>query len=147
MRLVGFIGASLLTACASSLPDLAVEGGAGQDISVAVAHVENPSMIEDRDGTRRYVIGVEVSNNSDHPVTVTSVSIHPEAMTAYQLQRKTVKFNQWIDPGDEHIFDIPVEGRHVRPFKPDERPSVSFRVMVALSNEQTYFYTFEGPIY
>ena len=139
----------LLSGCASSsMPINAIEGGPGQDITVGIAGIEEDNMILDRQGSRGYVVRFEVTNLSDHPVTVTRIGVLPatQMSQALQLGGTTVNVNEMIDPGEDHIFDIRMEGRFVRPFNRDESRTVEFRLLVGLSNEQSYFYTFEAPV-
>ena len=136
----------LLGGCAS-VPATSIEGGPGQDIRVGIAGVENSMLPLNREGARAYIVGIEVSNNSDHTITVTRISVSPEGMnSAFRIERTSKNVNEMIEPGDEHVFDVELEGTLVRPYRPDESRAVAFRLLVALSNEQTYFYTFEGPV-
>lgn len=145
-----FAGVLLLIAGCTSLPTTmdAVEGGPGQDISVGIAGVEESMMPIDREGTRAYKVQIEVSNNSNHPVTVTAISVGPASGMSgpFAISRSSSTFNEMIDPGEDHVFDVRLEARLVRPFRQDESRSVEFRVMVSLANGESYFYTFEGPV-
>ena len=126
----------------------AIEGGPGQDISVAVGGVEESMVMLDREGTRSYTLQIEVSNNSNVPVTVTRIAVGPATgmSQAFVISRTSTAFNEMIDPGEDHLFDLRLEGRLVRPFQHDESRSVEFRVIVSLANGESYFYTFEGPV-
>ncbi|HEY3052075.1 MAG TPA: hypothetical protein VGK04_01665 [Thermoanaerobaculia bacterium] len=122
----------------------AVEGGPGQPISVAIGATTGVST--DREGTREYVLQVEVSNNSDVPVTVTRISVMTAGNGAFQVQPASRTFNEMIDPGKDHQFDIGVPGRLVRAYRKGEAQVVDLRVIVDLSNGDSYFYTFEVPV-
>src|SRR5688500_6613440 len=102
----------LALACSSSdgLISSAFEGGPGQPISVAIADVSASPLPLNREGTvREYVVRDEVSNNTHDPVTVTGVTITPEnAQAAFQVERTSRRFNEMIDPGNDHIFDVPL---------------------------------------
>ena len=138
----------MLGGCANNMGIVsdAIEGGPGQDISVGVVGLESSELGRFR-GTRDYVMQVEVSNNSDHPVTVTGITIRPTSMgQAFRLDNASATFNEMIDPGDEHLFDVRLQGTLERDFQPHERRTVAFRVTVSLANGQVYFYTFEGPV-
>ena len=126
----------------------AIEGGPGQDISVAVGGIEQSMMPVDREGTRSYNLQIEVSNNSNTPVTVTRITVAPATgmSQAFAISRSSAAFNEMIDPGEDHLFDVRLEGRLARPFRHDESRSVEFRVTVSLANGESYFYTFEGPV-
>lgn len=107
-RFTAVLGVALLIArCGSSsgLISQSVEGGPGQPISVSILGAES-DQLGDRDGTRQYILQVEVSNNSDVPVTVTRISISATGASAFQIQPASQTFNEMIDPGKEHQFDI-----------------------------------------
>ena len=139
--------AFLMAGCPSSsgLISQSVEGGPGQAISVSILGAES-DQLADRDGTRQYILQVEVSNNSDVPETVTSISIRDSGGTAFQIQPATQTFNEMIDPGKDHQFDMRVYGKLVRNFRPNEPKVVLLRTVVSLANGDSYFYTFEGPV-
>ncbi|HEU4521855.1 MAG TPA: hypothetical protein VFT12_07625 [Thermoanaerobaculia bacterium] len=139
---------ALFMGCASSsLPVNAIEGGPGQDISVALAGIEESDLPLDSGGSRNYLVQLEVSNNSNRPITVTRIGVAPpESSRAFQLSASSATFNEMIDPGEDHIFDVRMQGVLVRNFRPEESRRVEFRVLVGLSNEETYFYTFEAPV-
>jgi hypothetical protein len=149
MRVAAAFLAAVMASCASSSspPDMDIEGGPGQDITVSIAGVENSPMLSDREGSRSYVLGIEVFNNSDLPVTVTRIAITSEmSSSAFQIQSRSASFNELIEPGQEHVFEVRLDGRLVREFRPDESRVVAFRVLVRLANGQQYFYSFEGPV-
>ena len=138
----------MLAGCSNNMGIVsnAIEGGPGQDISVAVAGLESSDFGRFR-GPRDYVMQVEVSNNSDHAVTVTSINIRPTSSDqAFRLENANATFNEMIDPGHDHLFDVRLHGMLERDFRPHEKRIVSFRVTVSLANGEMYFYTFEGPI-
>lgn len=140
----------ILTACSSTndLETRIVEGGPGQPITVGIAFVDNSNAIVDREGSRQYVVQVEVGNSIDTLLTVTQISIRTDGSGAFQVYPTVRKFNELIDPGKDHLFDVPVSGRLVRPWNFDlhEPHAVVLRVMVSLSNGDTYAYAFEGPV-
>lgn len=147
-RFTAALGVALLIAgCGSSsgLISQSVEGGPGQPISVSILGAES-DQLGDRDGTRQYILQVEVSNNSDVPVTVTRISISDNGASAFQIQPASQTFNEMIDSGKEHQFDIRVYGKRVRNFRPNEPKAVLLRTVVSLANGDSYFYTFEGPV-
>ena len=147
-RMVIATALMLVAGCSNNMGIVsdAIEGGPGQDISVAVAGLESSELGRFR-GPRDYVMQVEVSNNSDHPVTVTGINIRPTSMgQAFRLENASATFNEMIDPGEEHLFDVRLQGTRDREFQPDERRVVAFRVTVSLASGEVYFYTFEGPV-
>ncbi len=140
----------VLAACSSTndLETRIIDGGPGQPITVDIAFVYDANVIEDREGSRQYVVQVEVGNSSDTLLTVTQISIRTDGGGAFQVYPTIRKFNELIGPGKDHLFDVPVSGRLVRPWNAGlhEPHSVVLRVMVSLSNGDTYAYAFEGPV-
>jgi hypothetical protein len=148
IRLIAALGvASLIAGCGSSsgLSSQVVEGGPGDPISVEVVGAES-GQLADRDGTRQYVLQIEVSNNSDVPETVTRISITDMTHGAFQVQPSSQAFNEMIDPGKDHQFDMRLDGKLERNFRANEARVVRMRVVVTLANGDSYFYTFEGPV-
>lgn len=144
-----FAALLLMTACASSdgLVKNEIMGGPGQDIAVGIVDVDSPLGTIDREGTQQYTVHLEVTNMTDVPLTVEKVAITPsQSGGAFQVQGTTRRVNEMIDPGKEHVFQIPLNGRQVRAFQPEERRVVEFVVIVTLTNGDSYFYTFEGPV-
>ncbi len=141
------LAVAFVTACSSSsgLVSQAIEGGPGQPIVVDIAGVESPSLT-DREGSRDFQVQVEVSNDSDGPLTVIRISIRPEGSGAFQVQPASQKFNEMIDPGKDHLFPVRVTGRLVRSWRNDESHAITLRCMIELSNGDSYFYSFEGPV-
>src|SRR5688572_21740186 len=90
-----------VTGCSSGTVAMdGIEGGPGQDISVAVGGVEQSMMPIDREGTRSYKLQIEVSNNSNTPVTVTRITVGPATgmSQAFAISRSSAAFNEMIDP-------------------------------------------------
>ncbi len=139
----------LLIACSSSdgLVRRDIIGGPGQDISVGVVDLESPVGTLDLEGTRLYTVHIEISNNSDVPLTVMKITIGPsESLAAFRVEGSSRAFNEMIDPGKDHVFQVPLRGRLFRDFRPEERRIVEFNVIAELSNNDSYIYTFEGPV-
>jgi hypothetical protein len=139
----------LSTSCGSSsgLVSQTIEGGPGQPITVDINAVDNSVSLEDRDGSRQYAVEIEVGNDSGALVTVTQISIRPDGPGAFQVSPSFQKFNELIDPGKDHVFEMKVWGRKAREWRLDEPRTVTLQVMVTLSNGDTYSYTFEGPVH
>jgi hypothetical protein len=125
-----------------------IEGGPGQPISVAIGGVAS-EMMPTPEGAIQQTVQIEVSNNSDGPITVTSIKLYrdPSSTGAFQLEPTSRSFNELIDPNKDHLFDVPTRGRLVRPWRNDESRTVTFRVAVVLASGETYLYTFEGPVH
>jgi hypothetical protein len=138
---------AFVTACATSsgLDSQVIEGGPGQPIVVDIVGADS-GMLTDREGSRLYELQVEVSNDSDVPLTVTRIVVMTDGSGAFQVQAASQNENEMIDPGKDHIFVLKVTGRLVRAFAPNEAHVVRLRCIVALSNGDSYFYTFEGPV-
>jgi hypothetical protein len=137
-----------LTACSSTDPfeKNMIEGGPGQDINVYVADVDNSTWVPGPDGSRQYTIHFEVSNNSNVPLTVTRITVRSSEAGAFQITPTTQLFNEMLDPGAEHIFEVRARGRLVRGFRSNEARRTEFLCIVALANGDSYMYTFEGPV-
>jgi hypothetical protein len=147
-RFTAALGVAILIAgCGSSsgLISQAVEGGPGQPISVSIIGAES-EQLADHEGMRQYILQVEVSNDSDVPVTVTRISIGDNGVSAFAVRQVTYAFNEMIDPGKDHQFDIRVYGKLIRNFRLEEPKAVLLRTVVSLTNGDSYFYTFEGPV-
>ena len=143
-----YLALLLLAACSSSdgLQKNMIEGGPGQAINVYVAGVDNSGFMEDHEGSRQYVIHFEVSNNLDVPVTVEKITLRPSNRVAFQVATTSQPFNEMIDPGGEHIFDVNARGRFVRPLNAQESRRTEFQCIVTLTNGDSYLYLFEGPV-
>src|SRR5690349_19596078 len=77
---------AFVTACASSgFDSRAIEGGPGQAIVVDIVGSDT-GMVSDREGSRLYELQVEVSNDSDVPLTVTRITITTASNGAFQVQ-------------------------------------------------------------
>lgn len=139
----------LAAACSSSsgLERNLIEGGPGQPITVDISGVDNSVSLEDRTHSRQYTVQVEVGNSSDVPLTVTQILLRTDGTGAFQIDPAGNHYNEMIDPGKDHLFELTTRGRLVRPFQPNESRTVVLRVMVSLSNGDTYSYEFEGPVH
>jgi len=139
----------ILAGCASGVQtdSRMLEGGPGAAITVEVADVENPSMPVDEQGTRDYVIHIEVSNNSDIVQTVRQITVDQlPGDYALQLDRASRALDEMIDSGKDHEFAVRVQGRPPRSVRAQNTNRIGFRVTVTLSNGDSYYYAFEGPV-
>jgi len=144
-----FAAVALLLVGCSSTPGLETNtypGGPGQPISVGIAAVDNGVMLPDPDQSRQYTVQVEVSNISDLPLTVSQISIRTDGSGAFQVYPSVNRFNEMIDPGKDHLFDVKLRGRFARAFGPNEARTVILLCVVSLTNGDSYAYTFEGPV-
>jgi hypothetical protein len=148
-RLLKLAIASVVLACASSdgIVKNEIMGGPGQDIAVGIVDLDTPLNTLDTEGTRQYTVHIEVTNMTHGPLTVEKITNPPaRSGQAFQVQGSSRLFNEMIDGGQEHVFQIPLRGRLVRSFHSDERRIVEFDVIVVLTNNDSYQYTFEGPV-
>lgn len=136
--------ALLLTACASSNNyERMLPCGPGQDIEV-LAGIIDPAAA--RESAERVMYIVEVANNSDHDLVVKSIRVDPrtkiEGLTGAYRQ-----FDQTIEEGKDHRFEIPATDVWVQPPDFAARQSarrVEFGAVVTLSNGDAYHCSFEG---
>ena len=123
-----------------------MEGGAGAPIEIQVsARMGSQPAFGDMGQMQPIVVVVEVSNNSDADVVVEQIAIVPSASGngAYRLDPITRSYKELIEPGKEHDFELPTEGRQVRPLNPDESSTVAVRVAVQLQSGDQYVNDFE----
>jgi hypothetical protein len=139
----------LLSRCASSdgLVRNEIMGGPGQDIAVGIVDVDTSLDIIDREGSRQYTVQLEVTNMTDVPLTVDRIVIKAsQTDSPFRVQGTSRRFNEMVDPGKDRVFPLALSGRLVREFQRDERRVFEFDVIVELTNGDSYFYTFEGPV-
>ena len=139
----------MFAGCSSGVPlnSPTIEGGPGEPITVEVVGVDNASMPVDAQGSRNYVIHVEVSNNSRQPETVRQITVDQTAGDyALVLDRAVGQFDETIDPGKDHEFTVTVTGRAASSVRAQASNRIGFRVIVTLANRDSYGYAFEGPV-
>src|SRR5512138_3557494 len=126
MRRIRVFSLLLAAACSSSsgLDTNFIEGGPGQAITVDISGVDNSLLLTDPDKSRQYTVEVEVGNSSGALITVTQISIQTDGYNAFQVYPSVQKFNELIDPGRDHVFELRLRGRLVRPFSLDEAHTV-----------------------
>jgi hypothetical protein len=122
-------------------------GRPGAAITVDVVDLENPSMPVDTQGSRNYIIHVEVSNNSDQVQTVRQIVVDQiPGDYAVEIDSSVRAFDEMIDPGKDHEFPITVQGRPTRSVRGQNTGNIGFRVGVTLANRDFYYYTFKGSV-
>jgi len=138
----------LLVACSSGgVVQNYITGGPGQDIAVGIVDVEMELAPIDSEGTQQYTVHIEVTNMADVPLTVEQIRMSPsDSVGAFRIESSVRSFNDMIDPGKEQVFQMPLRGRIIRQFHDNERRVVEFKVIVSLTNGDTYEYFFEGPV-
>jgi hypothetical protein len=137
--------ALLFTACASSNEfERTLPCGPGQDIEV-LAGIIDPAAA--RESAERVMYIVEVANNSDRDLVVSSIRLEPRTKVE-GLAGGYQRFDQTIEHGRDHRFEIPASDVWARP--PDfsaRQPGaqrVEFSALVTLSNGDAYRCSFEG---
>lgn len=148
----------VFAACSSSdglITSAAIEGGPGQPISVSVGIDEGVSLapppMRGMDNTmpppeQQLTLKVEVSNLSDGPLTVHRIlASQPSGDSAFHISSTSRVFDLEIPEGKDHLFDLPVTGRAVRPTSSNESIELVVRVVVELSNGDSYYYSFAIP--
>ncbi|HYM62399.1 MAG TPA: hypothetical protein VEZ11_16065 [Thermoanaerobaculia bacterium] len=147
-----------VAACASSTaPDKrSIEGGPGQLIEVSLVNfVQELGMPAAPTGAYPnappssvpVTLQIEVANNSDLPETVIGITIEPAGNSQIAIDSRANTYNEMIDPGKDHTFDIKTDvlSKANRGSRERQREIV-VRVHVALANGDTYHYTFGIPI-
>ncbi len=139
---------AIVTACSSSdaFEKHLIEGGPGQAITVDITGVDSSLTVRDPDRSRRYTLQIEVGNSTDALLTVTQISVNTDGNRAFQVYPTVNRFNELIDPGKDHVFEMNLRGGFVRAYGPQEAHTVVLRVIVTLSNGDAYAYSFEGPV-
>lgn len=135
--------ALLLGSCASStdvIDSRFLGCEPGQDISI-MAGLTAPNL---NDGTTetRFMVLVDVSNNSHEEVTVKSIRVEQTSNQAarYVFDTGYGNYDQVIEGGKDHTFELPVMGRMVQDVR-DVRGSgqrIDLAVSVFLTNGDQY---------
>jgi hypothetical protein len=116
----------VLSACATSGSKLITEQtlgcDQGQDLDI-LAGLQLPSKSDSRGvGEDRAVLLVNVANNSNHDIYITRITseqLPGTGTSTYVLDRGYGKFDELIEPGKEHDFEVPMTGRAAR-FQPQQ---------------------------
>lgn len=135
--------ALLLGSCASStdvIDSRFLGCEPGQDISI-MAGLNAPNLTDGATESR-FMILVDISNNSHDEVTVKSIRVEQSSNQAarYVFDTGYGKYDQVIEGGKDHTFEIPVMGRIVQGVR-DVRGSgqgIDFAVSVFLTNGDQY---------
>lgn len=140
-----FALALLFTACASSNElERTLPCGPGQDIEV-LAGIIDPAAA--RESAERVMYIVEVANNSDRDLVVSSIRVEPRTKVE-GLSGAYRQFDQTIEHGRDHRFELVATDVWVQPpelsvRQPGDR-RVEFSAVVTLSNGDAYRCSFEG---
>ncbi len=151
----GFLGVLLLVGCASGdgFHTPMLEAGPGATISIDLPRIQAGRSAVGHDGMLQIgaegelEITVEVFNNSDTDIIVDSVSVRKSGGTsAYSMNDLNWRGNEMIDAGQEHLFQLKGWGRQTRLLEHGESGRAVLRVVVRLTNGETYYLSYEVPI-
>jgi hypothetical protein len=150
MRRLTIVVAVLLAACSSGLPKVekrTFEGGPGQPIELQLVGSQRPIMFA-RGSELPQQISFQflVANNSDEILTVKRIMVYQHGAAPIQLEFGQAGFDTAIDPGHDHTFTVNATAKQMRPARQGDEASVVIRADVALTNGDSYVYTFEVPI-
>jgi hypothetical protein len=140
-----------LAACSSTpgLDKRTFEGGPGQPIQVDLVGSSQPMMMYARGGRdlpQQVSFQFLVSNNSDELVTVKRIQVYQHGTAPIQLESAQGGFDTDIAPGHDHPFTINANAKQLRQAAKDDVPQMIIRADVALTNGDSYVYTFSIPI-
>jgi len=140
-----------LAACSSSTPGIdkrTFEGGPGQPIQVDLVGSSEPMMMFSRghDLPQQVSFQFLVSNNSDETVTVKRIQVYQHGTAPIQLESAQGGFDTEIAPGHDHPFTINANATQLRQARQGDVPEMIIRADVALTNGDSYVYTFSIPI-
>ena len=139
-----------LAACSSSngIDKRTFEGGPGQPIEVDLVGSSQPMMMftNGREIPQQISFQFLVSNNSDATVTVKRIQVYQHGSAPIQLESAQGGFDTSIEPGHDHPFTINGTAKQLRPARQGDEASIIIRADVALTNGDSYVYTFSIPI-
>ncbi|HJW96503.1 MAG TPA: hypothetical protein VJ901_23030 [Thermoanaerobaculia bacterium] len=141
----------LLAACSSSTPKVehqVLEGGPGQAIEVSIVGFTQPVLLSQSSAEMPQNIHMqfEVSNNSNDTVTVTRIQVDQSGSAPIQIEPAQGGFNESIEPGHEHTFDVSAVGKQVSLPHLGQNNDVIIRVVVSLMTGDSYVYNFSIPV-
>lgn len=139
-----------LAACSSTpgIEKRTIEGGPGDPIEVSLVGASQPMMMFARGAELPQQVNFqfEVSNNSDGPLTVQRIQVYQHGSAPIQLESAQGGFDTTIDPGHDQTFTVNATARQLRPARQGDEASIIIRADVALTNGDSYVYTFSVPI-
>lgn len=152
MKLIALLAIACLVSCASStdvIDERFLDCSSGQDISV-MAGFDQPVGGENAAVDDRFELLVQVSNNSNGDLTVTSIRAEQSHTDSaqYRVDNAFRRFDQVVEEGKDHTFHLPMMGRAV--YRDPRTRAVGSStgglqliVTVALSNGDSYRCAFE----
>ena len=150
MRLLAV--ALLLAACSSSntpkLDHQTLEGAPGQAIEVALVGASQPKIatMRNADLPQQISLQFEVSNNSNGTVTVSRIQADQQGYAPIVLDSAQAGFDESIEPGHDHTFTVVATGKQVATPRFGNDNSIVIRVVVTLTNGDSYVYHFSIPV-
>jgi hypothetical protein len=139
--------AALLVSCASSdglIDERVLDCSSGQDLMVRVGVQPPTRMGGESTIDNRFIMLVELSNNSHHDVTVDHVRVEQYSRGGsrppYEFDSGYKKVDQLLEEGKDITVEIPVDGRWTRTLDPQYQDPgrVEMLVSVALANGDAY---------
>jgi len=145
------IALALFIAACSSTPGIekrTFEAGPGQPIEVQLIGSSQPMMMFERghDLPQQVSFQFLVSNNSDLTVTVQRIMVYQHGTSPIQLEQGQGGFDTSIEPGHDSPFTINATAKQLREARQGDEASIVIRADVALTNGDSYVYTFSIPI-
>jgi hypothetical protein len=137
------------TACSTSggFERQTIEGGPGQPIMVELVGASMPLGSSNNLSVDQPVsIQLEISNDSDRDVTVTSITVQQHSAGSIQIYSANIKPNDTIAPAKDKSEEIRTSGRQLRPLQRGESAEIVIRVTVEIDHSDTYVYYFEVPL-
>ena len=142
--------ALVLAACSSSTPRIehqTIEGGPGQAIEVELVSATNLQVLLPGPQIPQAIhLQFQISNNSNDAVTVEHIQVDQNGNSPFQTEPAQGNFNETIEPGHDHVFDVTVAAKQVSAPRLGQNNSLVIRVVVTLSNGDSYVYHFAIPV-
>lgn len=140
----------LLAACASGpqVEKRSFQGAPGQPIEVELVGASQPVITTGRTSDMPQQISFQflVSNNSDDLLTVKRIQVYQRGSAPIQLESGQGGFDTTIDPGRDHTFTINANAKQMSAARQGDATDMIIGVDVALTNGDSYVYTFSIPI-
>jgi hypothetical protein len=144
--------ALFLAACSSSsnlgIEKRTIEGAPGQPISVELVGSSEPMMMfaRGRDIPQQVSFQFLVSNNSDESLTVQRIQVYQHGTAPIQLESAQHGYDAEIAPGHDQTFTVNANAKQLSQARKGDVPEIVIRADVALTNGDSYVYTFAIPI-
>jgi hypothetical protein len=143
--------ALFLAACSSNnlgIEKRTIEGAPGQPISVDLVGSSEPMMmfVRGRDIPQQVSFQFLVSNNSNDSLTVKRIQVYQHGTAPIQLESAQRGYDAEIAPGHDQTFTVNANATQLRQANRGDVPPMVIRAEVALTNGDSYVYTFAIPI-